>query len=104
MKIEINENTTSEEFKKYILYLQGEITKKDDLIKGFDAKEKIFEKSLEDKDTTINDLKVKNYDLFMQIPQAIVIKDDSKTNDKTKTNYEGKKSITDLTNRMMEVN
>lgn len=97
MKIEITDKTTNEEFRQYVLYLQGEVSKKDELISSFKTKEQEYNKTIEDKEKSINDLKVKNYDLYLQIPQATTVVE---TNNNDSKNVVGKKSITDLTNKM----
>lgn len=96
MEIIINENTSNEDFRKYVSYLQGELDKKNGLISSFETKEKTLNDTINDKDKTINDLKVKNYDLFMQIPQNI----SSTTSSKVSENVVGKKSIEDVTNKL----
>lgn len=97
MKIEITDKTTNEEFRQYVLYLQGEVSKKDELISSFKTKEQEYNKTIEDKEKSINDLKVKNYDLYLQIPQSTTVVE---TNNNDNKNVVGKKSITDLTNKM----
>lgn len=97
MKIEITDKTTNEEFRQYVLYLQGEVSKKDELIASFKTKEDEYNKTIEDKEKSINDLKVKNYDLYLQIPQSTTVVETTNTDSK---NVVGKKSITDLTNKM----